>query len=104
MKANIEIIKNRIWINFSNLTKEESNYMEIFVNNSTNYVEDEKKNIRGFHSQFAGQGVIRYNGLRVRDSITENITFESPFPYNKSNKELTFTWKERLIILVKGKI
>jgi hypothetical protein len=104
MKANIEIVNNRVWINFSELTEKESRYMEIFVNSSTDYVEDEKKNIRGFCSQFTGQGVIRYNGVRVEKDLTKTITFESPFTYNQLDRKIYFTWIERFIILFKGRI
>lgn len=103
MKVKIEALNNdRVFIRFVDLTKLESMYMKSFVNNSTDFVENQKQNEKTFKTQFAGQGVIRYNGFSEHKGSTTQIIFESPYTYKK--EVYSYSWKERLKILFTGKL
>jgi len=102
MKAKIEKIKDRVWINFSDFDRVDSLLMEEFVNISTQFIDDMIKNNCRERNQFSGQGCIRFNGVRVQDRVTTHITFQSPFEYTKTSYKYSF--KERIKILFHGSL
>jgi hypothetical protein len=102
MKAKIEKLNERVWIEFSDLDLTDSILMVQFVNSSTQFIDDMREDKGIGISQFAGQGYIRFNGVRVQNKVTTHIRFESPYNYNKTEYKSSF--KERIKILFTGEL